>query len=447
MNYQTFLDSKTQLAGGSGFEPLWMPEFLYDFQGHLVDWSIRKGCSALLEDCGLGKTPQQLVIAENWHRKTNKPVMIFAPLAVSQQTVREGEKFGIEVKRTKNGEVHPGINITNYQRIEKYDPSKFVGCIADESSCLKGEDRAVRRAVTSFMSKVKYRLLCTATPAPNDYMELGGSSEALGNMTRNQMLSMFFVNDGETTQQWRIKGHSHSSFWQWVASWARAVRMPSDLGFDNRKFTLPPLNVAMHEVNGKGRPGFLFYVAKTLKDQRDERRSSLVERCEKAASVLPLDKPVLAWVQLNNEGDLLTKTIPGAVQVSGSDDDEDKEEKLGAFSSGQIRALVTKPSIAGHGLNWQHCADVSYFPSWSHEQYYQAIRRCWRFGQHNPVNVHLVSTDSESSVVSGMLHKERMSIDMYDGICREMGKVIKLSNGNGKATESERIPSWLSNSK
>jgi hypothetical protein len=396
----------------------------------------------------LGKGPQALVWAENIVRKTNRPVLILTPLTVASQFVREGDKFDIEVKRTKEGTIHKGINVTNYQRLHYYDPSKLAGVVADESSILKHMDAKTRKAVTEFMAKVEYRLLCTATPAPNDFMELGGSSEALGNMTRNQMLAMFFVNDGETTQQWRLKGHAQYLFWRWVASWARAIRKPSDLGFQDKKFKLPPLNVLPHQVvsDGKSGKGFI-YVANTLEEQREERRSSLHRRCEKVVDVLPTDRTTLSWCQLNDEGDLLTRLIPGAVQVKGSDSDDEKEEKLGAFASGKIRALVTKPSIASFGLNLQCCADVSYFPTHSQESYYQAVRRCWRFGQDKEVNCHLVFSQAEMRVVNSMLRKERQSVELYDGVIRQMNEVLKMNeNGQDKSIEME-LPTWLSNGK
>ena len=275
-------------------------------------------------------------------------------------------------------------------------------------------------------------------------MELGTSAEALGVMTRNSMLGMFFTNDGESTQQWRLKGHAKKRFWQWLASWARAVRKPSDLGYDDGKFQLPPLEVKLHKVKSKVKYGLFPRLAATLSEQRQEKRDSLQVRCERVVEVLPRDRPCLAWCQLNDEADLLTDLIPDAVQVAGGDDDDVKEERLNAFALGQIRCLVTKPSIASFGLNLQVCADMGYFPTHSHEQYYQAIRRCWRFGQKNQVTVHLVYSEAEANVLSNMLRKERGADELYTSILRHMGefqqeKKTERNNGDLKV----EVPSWL----
>ena len=443
-DYQDYLRSKTNAAKPSGFKPLWLPDFLFPFQRHLVDWAIRMGRCALFEDCGLGKTPQQLVWAENVVRKTNGNVLILAPLAVAPQTIREGDKFGIEVHRSRDGQAIKGISVINYQQLHKYNPDNYTGIVADESSILKNFDGKTRRLVTQFLAKIPYRLLCTATPAPNDFMELGTSSEALGVMGRNSMLGMFFTNDGESTQQWRLKGHAKTKFWRWLASWARAVRKPSDLGYEDGDFLLPPLDLKQHTVESEVRNGYLVpVVASSLSEQRVEKRQSLEKRCGKAAEVLPRKRPCIAWCQLNSESDLLEKLIPDAVQVRGSDSDEVKEERLNAFSAGEIRVLVTKPTIAGFGLNWQHCSDIAYFPTHSHEQFYQAIRRCWRFGQKRKVTCNLVYSDGEREVLSNMLRKERVAVEMYDGICRHMGEVLQQKEESNGCVRVD-VPKWLS---
>jgi hypothetical protein len=444
MSYAEFLNSKRIAKTLSGFKPLWMPDFLFDFQKVLVDWAVRLGRCALLEDCGLGKTAQELVFCENVIRKTGGKCLILAPIAVSQQTVREGKKFGIEVHRSRNGQVYDGITITNYQQLSKFDPKDFAAVVCDESGILKGQDGKTRKLVTWFLHKVPYRLLATATPAPNDYMELGCSSEALGVMSRSRMLGTFFVNGGDQTQKWMLKPHAKKWFWQWMASWARAVRKPSDLGFENKGFDLPPLNVKQVVLRDPKAPrrGFLPEIATTLSAQREEKRRTLQLRCEKAASLVGKDEPAILWCQLNAEGDLLEKLIPDAIQVSGSDSDDEKEDKLNAFSMGKERVMVSKSSIAGHGLNWQHCADVIYFPSHSQEAFYQAIRRCWRFGQKKPVNCHLVYTEGEQSVVENMLRKEKQSVELYAGITREMNNAITVANERETKVEVE-LPSWL----
>ncbi len=440
--YQEFLASKRQREHLNGFEPLWMPDFLFDFQRELTDWSIRKGRAGLFESCGLGKTPQQLVWAENVARRMNGNVLILTPLAVSSQTVREGEKFGIECNQSQLGRIHR-ITVTNYERLKHFRPSDFSAVVVDESSAIKAMDGKRRKEITDFIQMVSYRLLCTATPAPNDNMELGTSAEALGIMKYHQMLGMFFVNDGETTSQWRLKGHAKRKFWHWVSTWARAIRKPSDLGFDDDKFILPPLEILQHTVKSSApKRGFLVLNAKTLNDQRAERRRTMKERCEKVAELAPDDRPFIAWCHLNAEGDLLEKLIPDAVQVAGCDPMEEKEERLDAFVRGEIRVLVTKPRIAGFGLNLQHCSDVSFFPSHSWEQWYQAVRRCWRFGQKREVRVHIVTSEAESLVLSNMQRKERQAEEMYNGIVREMHD-FQAGKEDVQSTAKMEVPSWL----
>lgn len=443
-DYQQFLKSKRPESSLHGFEPVWLPDFLFDFQKVLVEWAVRKGRAALFEDCGLGKTPQQLVWAENVVRKTNGRVLILTPLAVGPQTVREGVKFGIEVKQSRDGSIPARITVTNYERLHHFDPAEFTGVVADESSILKNFDGKTRKSVTDFLGKVPYRLLCTATPAPNDFMELGTSSEALGVVGRNQMLGMFFTNDDDTTQKWRLKGHAKKPFWRWMATWARAVRKPSDLGFKDGKFRLPPLKLEHFRVPSVIQPGRLFTrPARTIAEQRAERKATLRSRCEKVAEVVPAGRSAVVWCHLNAEGDLLEKLIQGAVQVAGSEPDRAKEVKLESFASGELRVLVTKPRIAGFGLNWQHCRDVCYFPSWSHEQYYQAIRRCWRFGQDGEVACRMVYSGAESLVVSGMLRKERQSIELYDSIIRHMGESVRRAEDLNGEVQKVRVPGWL----
>lgn len=765
MNYKTFLKTKGIRNNMQGFKPLWLPDFLYDFQSELVDWSIRKGKAALFEDCGLGKSPQQLVWAENVIRKTNGNVLILTPLAVSYQTIKEAKKFNIEARRTQDGKVYRGINITNYERLSHYDPDDFNGVVCDEcfspdtkinifsldnsltsryikdikvgdliynvkgkdyvkaiakrpinraiqvgfngkkiicsenhlfftlsgwkaakhlrqgdslletetamcllrndfpttshsiknaevlrnvllsemanvserytkestqpncckkarivqsemasqwecksqkrnrentktepheqsyycakndkdenrkwyissverkkgwqrsihktsiiimekirswleigigykdkkkitipnsiqsghrkseiknsnrnrwqgaykqeeakkghqktkvfgvvrvdsikvleqgnskleryrdedgfiyfydieaeqhpsfsvnnalvhnSSILKNCDGKTRKHITDFMYKINYRLLCSATPAPNDFVELGTSSEALGEMTRKQMLGMFFTHDGSNTSQWNLKGHAKKRFWQWVSTWARAIRKPSDLGYDDSLFILPALNFHKHTIKSNYKENSLLPTpAIGLNEQRAEKRRTLVSRCEKVASLVPNDKPCLIWCHLNDEGNLLEKLIPDSVQVSGSDKDEVKEQKLTGFSEGDVRILITKPKIGGFGMNWQHCSTMTFFPSHSHEQFYQASRRCWRFGQKNEVDCHLVASDRESIIMHNMLRKERQAVEMYNGIIREMSE-FQLGKKEVKTKMIKmEIPAWL----
>lgn len=462
MDYAEFLHSKTQLARGAGFDPVWIPDFLFDFQKQLVEWAVLRGKAALFADCGLGKTPMQLVWAENVVRQTNRRVLIITPLAVSHQTLAEAAKFGIECHRSIQGELHDGINVTNYERLHYFRPEDFAGVVCDESSILKSFDGKRRGEITEFMRKLPYRLLATATAAPNDYIELGTSSEALGELGHMDMLGRFFKNDQNTIKpmvyrhhgqnfakldegaKWRFKGHAELAFWRWVSSWARAIRKPSDFGFNDGAFILPPLNEVDHLVDTKTiAAGMLFSLpAVGLKEQREERRRTIEERCEKAAQLVQHDQPAMVWCHLNDEGDLLEKLIPDAVQISGQDSDEAKEEKFIAFINGQSRVLVTKPKIGAWGLNLQHCAHVTFFPSHSYEQYYQGIRRCWRFGQKRPVTVDIVTTEGEKSVMKNLQRKAVAADQMFDRLVEHMSESQTIER-DIKFTKQEAIPSWL----
>lgn len=462
-DYADFLARKAQSGSDGGFDPLYMPSFLFDFQASLVEWSVRKGRGALFEDCGLGKTPQQLVWAENVVRKTNKPVLCLTPLAVSYQTLAEAHKFDIEAHRSEKGEVHSGINVTNYERLHYFNPDDFGGVVLDESSILKSFDGATRKAITEFMRRVPYRLPCTATAAPNDYIELGTTSEALGELGYTDMLTRFFKNDQNTIKpmvyrhhgqnfaqlddaaKWRFKGHAEVPFWRWVTSWARAIRKPSDLGFDDARFALPPLQEHEHLIESQQtREGMLFNLpAVGLKEQREERRLTLTERCETVARLADTKAPVLVWCHLNDEGDMLEKLIPDAQQVSGKDSDEAKEEKFLAFSRGELRVLVTKPKIGALGLNFQHCSHVTFFPSHSFEQYYQGIRRCWRFGQTKPVRVDIVTTEGERGVLKNLQRKATAADKMFSCLVEHMNESVRVDRSI-KFTKREEVPSWLS---
>ena len=462
VKYEEFLTSKSQYDSDAGFKPLWLPDSLFDFQAAMVEWALRKGRAALFEDCGLGKTLQQLVWAENVVRHTNRPVLIIAPLAVSAQTVAEGARFGIEVTRSPDGTVKPGINITNYERLEKFDSNDFSGAVCDESSAIKAFNGVHRKLVTEFMRKLEFRLLCTATAAPNDYIELGTSSEALGQLGHMDMLNRFFKNDNNTSDTkgrwkghgaprvhagpgWRFKGHSEEHFWRWVCSWARALRRPSDLGFDDARFALPKLIENEHLVSVRKRAeGFLFDVpAVGLREEREEQRRSLVERCEKVAALLSnTGQPAVAWCHLNKEGDTLARLIPGAVQVSGSDEPEAKEEKFMSFASGQTRVLVIKPRIGAFGLNWQHCAHMTFFPSHSFEQYYQAVRRSWRFGQTRNVVVDIVTTESGHDVMLNLQRKAAAADEMFSRLVAHMSNAMRVARKNDFSKTAE-APQWL----
>lgn len=769
MKYSEFLQSKEWSNEQAGFKPVWIPDFLFNFQKALTEWSIERGKSAIFADCGLGKTPCQLVWAENVVRKTNKNVLIVTPLAVSHQTLREAKKFGIRARRSKDGQAHKGITVTNYERLERFDPKDYQGVVVDEcfpqdtkisvfsldksltskyirdvcigdliynvcgedhvkgttkrqvnravrleingrkitcsenhlfftlhgwrpakhiqpgdylletgkavrllrgdilpgilcnedaeilqrfllsemedetarnssegslsrsskkerticiqmeeqqqpegdkgegsarqtksygeshqcskddrdqdqerhfssvereergertihkasvdslpssgqglevgitdtdriqsnlpnglqsrhreqtiedrrgdrrdgtyqqaspyqgpkegtsseilrvdrveilepghpdleryrekdgfiyfydlqatrhpsytveglcvhnSSILKNFDGKTRKLITEFVHGIPYRLLCTATPAPNDFMELGTSAEALNTMTYNQMLAMFFTHKGETTSQWTLKAHAKKRFWEWVSTWARAVRRPSDLGYDNGKFALPLLTHQHHIVRSPLARGCLIVrPAVTMEEQRAERKMSLQSRCEEVARIVAEKRkePWVIWCHLNSESDLLEKIIPNAHQVCGFMSDEEKEAKLVGFVEGDIQILVTKPRIGGFGMNWQHCSNVSYFPDDSYEKFYQCVRRCWRFGQEREVFCHVVSSERQSRIVRNMMRKERQASEMYDGLIRCMSDYQKgVTITTSKKNQTVIIPSWLS---
>lgn len=454
VDYVEFLLSRQQRGADKGFDPVYIPDFLFDFQKHLVTWAIRSGRCALFEDCGLGKTPQQLVWAENVARKTDRPVLILAPLAVSSQTVREAEKFGIDCDLSRDGHVKNKITVTNYEKLCKFNASDFAGVVCDESSILKSFDGARKSEITEFMKRVEYRLLATATAAPNDYTELGTSSEALGFMGFMDMLNRFFKNDhnnsgtgrmyGEVVK-WRFKGHAELPFWRWVTGWARACRKPSDIGFDDGRFILPSLieNEILVEPETMA-DGFLFNLpAATLPEQREEKKRTIRERCERVLELVEgRGDQSLIWCQLNDEGDFLEEIIPDSVQVSGADSDDKKEKIFLDFASGRIKRLITKPKIGAWGMNWQNCSHVVYFPSHSYEQYYQAVRRCWRFGQKSDVSVDIVMTEGERLIMKNLQRKNVAASKMFDNLVSEMNNSIKI-NTVKSFNKKEEFPSWL----
>jgi len=461
VDYSEFLASKAQFGGDAGFAPIWMPDFLFDFQRDLVTWALRRGRAMISADCGLGKTPMQLTWAENVVRKTGRPVLIATPLAVSYQTVREAEKFGIDARRVHDGAepANAHIVVTNYEQLRHFSPDHFSGMVCDESSILKNFDGARKAEITEFLRALPYRLLCTATAAPNDYIELGTSSEALGELGFMDMLARFFKNDqntanpriawrghgGEERMKWRFRGHAEEPFWRWVCSWARAVRRPSDLGYDDGRFVLPPLEEVEHAVAARTkRDGCLFDLpAVGLAEQREERRRTIVERCEMVAELTYKSDQALVWCHLNPEGDLLAELIPDAVQVSGSNSDDEKEEALKAFADGDLRVLITKPKIGAWGLNLQRCAHVTFFPSHSYEQYYQGVRRCWRFGQTRPVRVEVVASEGERGIMKNLRRKASQADRMFSSLVSHMNDALRIERVN-PFTKTTEVPTWLS---
>jgi len=459
MDYKEFLENKYQLSGNHGFDPIFMPDYLFDFQKYMIEWATRKGRGAIFADCGLGKSPMELVWAQNVIKKTNGNVLLLTPLAVGAQMKREADKFKIESERSRDGKIHNKITITNYEQIHHFNPNDFSGIICDESSILKNFNGKIKQQINIFMRKIPYRLLATATAAPNDYIELGTSSEAIGYLGYMDMLNKFFKNDqnnsatnkrGRFTEEtkWRLKGHAHQSFWRWVTSWARAIRYPSDLGFDDNGFILPDLIEIDNELKEYGRfeegilPGFLL-PARGLKEQRDERKATIESRCEKVFDLLKDHKDFsVIWVNLNKEGDLLEKIIPDSVQVSGKDSDESKEEKLISFSEGKIKRLIIKPKIGAWGLNWQHCNNVIIFPTHSYEQFYQSIRRCWRFGQKRKVTVNLVFTKGDENMIKNLKRKQSQSVEMFNHLVQHMSNSLNIDNNKGFKKELYN-PEWL----
>ncbi len=413
MSYAEFLKTKLLSDPPTGLSTVpALSGHLFPYQHDIARWALTRGRAAIFADCGLGKTPMQLEFAQH----VPGDVLILTPLAVALQTVEEGRKFGIDVRYAKDARsITSRITVTNYDRLDHFDPTQFAGIVADESSILKAYDGATRTAIIEAFARTPFRLACTATPAPNDFMELGNHAEFLGVLTRAEMLATFFVHDGGETQQWRLKGHAEQDFWKWVCSWAVMLRKPSDLDYSDEGFTLPPCHVQQRTVASVATDGHLFAMeAQTLQERLGARRASIADRVAACAdTVNATPGHWVVWCNLNAESDALTAAIKGAVNVEGAQSVEEKERRLFAFARGEIRVLVTKPSIAGFGMNWQHCHQMAFVglsDSW--EQYYQAVRRCWRFGQTEPVEVHVITAESEGAVVSNIKRKDADANEM-----------------------------------
>lgn len=422
--YADFIQTKLMMHTDCGFDAPASTQ-LYPFQREIVEWSLRKGRGAIFADCGLGKTPMQLEWAQQIADHTGGDVLILAPLAVSAQTKREGEKFHVEVTVCRtDDDIRPGVNVANYERLHHLSGHEWAAVVLDESSILKAFDGKTRRLLTDWAQRIPFRLCCTATPSPNDYEELGGHSEFLGVLNRKVMLAEFFVNDGLSASNWRLKGHAGSLYWKWVAGWARALRSPSDMGYDSDGFDLPPLLAETIQVDADAvSDDRLFAVpVATMMERRQARRESISERVAIVADIVnDSSEAFVVWCDLNDESGALAKQIPDAVEVRGSDDPDAKEAALLAFGNGDARVIVTKPSIAGWGLNWQHCHNVAFAGlSDSYEQYYQAVRRCWRFGQTHPVRVVIVASNREQAVLENVRRKEAQAQAMFADIVEAM---------------------------
>jgi hypothetical protein len=441
IRYAAFIAQKRHSVQDCGITPLWIPDAMFPHQRHVTELAIRRGRFANFLDTGLGKTLIELVIAENYVRHTNKPVLIMCPLAVAFQFLKDAEKFGIgDIEYSKDGKHSKKIVVCNYERIHYFDSSKFDCVILDESSILKNAEGKTREAVTNFMKKVKYRFLNTATPAPNDFVELGTSSEALGYLGYMDMLSKFFTNAEQGTispqnigTKWRLKGHAEKAFFDWVATWSITVRKPSDIGFDDSGYILPELVQNQHWVKNEkplvvgGQYQMFNIVAKTNREILAERRATVEGRCEKAAELAAGHETSVYWVNLDDEADIIERLDQGAVQIKGPMSIEQKEEILLAFLDGGIKHLITKPRITAFGLNWQHCNHTTVFPSFSYEQYYQLIRRFLRFGQTKPVVCDLVFSDGQKRVLDALLAKAAKADQLFDTIRNATGnyEVVK----------------------
>lgn len=405
---------------------------MFPHQRDLTKFALRRGRSAIFADTGLGKTRIQIAWADAVSKHQFTDVLILAPLAVAQQTVEEAASVGVRITHAHDdSEIRPGINITNYDRLHKFDGERFGGIVLDESSCIKNHSSRTLQTLLDTFRCTPYKLCATATPAPNDWTELGTHSEFLGIRTRTEMLAEFFIHDAANTGEWRVKGHARKIFWQWVASWGVMLRSPADLGYDASAYQLPPLNITQHTVASTHcmeSTGQLFAMeAQGLMDRRNARKDSLAERVADCAAMVNADRqPWIVWCDLNAEGDALRLAIQDAVEIRGSDDADLKEQRLMDFAHGKIRVLVTKPSIAGAGLNWQHCARMAFVgvtDSW--EAYYQAVRRCWRFGQKRPVDVHIFASEQEGSVVSNLRRKEEDAKTMADALAIEVMESVR----------------------
>jgi DNA modification methylase len=417
MNYAKFIQQKLQRFRPVGFEAKEINPNLFDFQAALVHWSLRLGRAAMFADTGLGKTRMQLAWADAVLQKHGGGILILAPLAVAEQTREEGESIGIPVKHIRESCEIEGICITNYERLHKFDTSGLTAVVLDESSIIKHHDAKSFTRLTEAFAETPYKLCTTATPAPNDWTELGTHAEFLGVCSRPEMLAEFFIHDAAKTQDWRIKGHARSLFWEWVSSWAVVVRDPDDIGFDGSQYKLPALTVDQHIISTNQMPleGYLFALeASTLSERRTARRQSVDDRVLACAEIVnSIQKPWVVWCELNTESEMLTAAIDGAIEVRGSQSIDEKESLLDAFRHGKARVIVSKPSICGHGLNWQHCNNMAFVGvTDSYESYYQAVRRCWRFGQKKPVNVHVFASDLEGSVVANLKAKELAADEM-----------------------------------
>jgi len=436
--YEQFLENKKHMIGNFGFKANYIPDMAFDFQQNIIERAVEKGRIAVFADTGLGKTLIQISIANNIVRHTNKKVLILTPLAVAFQFIIEAEKMGIDdIEYSKDGNHTKKMVICNYERLHYFDSKDFECVILDESSILKNFDGKIKGQVTSFVKKIKYRFLSTATPSPNDFIELGTSSEALGYMGYMDMLGKFFKNNqGSIAKQTKnigekyyLKPHAEKDFFAWVNQWSIMIKMPSDLGFSNERYILPELIVNKHKIVNKsrlehnGQVGMFNIEAKSFHEIRHEQKQTITERCEKAAE-LATGKTSVYWCNLNDESSLLKELDSEAVEIRGSMSIEKKEDILLSFAKGDIKRIITKAKMTGQGLNWQHCNHSSFFPTYSYEQYYQAIRRFWRFGQKNDVTIDMVVSDGQGRVIKALEQKTQKAIELYENLTKNVNQVF-----------------------
>jgi hypothetical protein len=438
MNYQQFIESKKHSIGEFGIKPNFIPDGMFDYQKYVTEYAIKKGRCAVFLDTGLGKTIIELTIAQNYIQHSNKPVLIITPLAVAFQFIKEAKKFDIgDIEYSKDGKYKSKIVVCNYERLHYFDSNDFECVILDESSILKNFEGAIKNSVTSFLKKVPYRYLFTATPSPNDYIELGTSSEALGYLGYTDMLGKFFKNNNNNTikigqidkarlgMEWYLKPHAEKDFWRWVASWSTSMRKPSDLGFSDERHVLPELieneivvkNESPLAIDGQG--SLFNFPAQNFREIKAEVRATIHQRCEMAVELANHHDISVYWVNLNDEASIINSLDKDAVEVRGNMDIDKKEDILMAFSNGQIKKLITKTSITAFGLNWQHCNHTTYFPTYSYEQYYQAIRRFWRFGQTKPVTVDLVLSDGQTKIMGSLIAKKEKATTMFENLTKQ----------------------------
>lgn len=461
MTYTEFLKSKEVRIMPSGFtvDESTLNPAAFEWQRHVVSWALQRGKAALFEDCGLGKTLQQLMWAERVSKYVKKPVLIVAPLAVAPQTKMEGEKFGIAVNICESqADVKDGVNITNYEKLDKFNATSFGGVVLDESSILKSYMGKTKRMIIEKFAYTPYKLACTATPAPNDFTELGNHAEFLGLMSRSEMLATFFVHNGGSTQDWRLKGHAKEKFFAWIASWACCLTSPSDLGYDDGAYKLPELNIIEHIVksdclmDSDGQMRLFANSTLSLAERRQARKDSAASRSTMVAKLVnSTDEQCLVWCDYNDESALSSKLINNAIEVKGADTDSHKTKSMLAFSKNEIKCLVSKPKIAGWGMNWQNCHNVIFNGlSDSFEAYYQAVRRCYRFGQKHPVNVHIFISEAEGAVKDNIEKKQADARLMTKELIKHTKDILSAEirhanriTDNYCANQKTVLPQWI----